>query len=68
MYRIEIIDAEECLHAGRNYNDKQDMMIAYNKIKNNIGRRYKLHGLTLQVFEGQDVENLKEILKYRIEF
>lgn len=68
MFRIEIVDAEERLHAEHNYNDKQDMIIAYNKIKNNVGRRYKLHGLTMQIFEGQDIENLKEILKYRIEF
>lgn len=68
MYKIEIVDAEERLHAEHNYNDKHDMIIAYNKIKNNVGRRYKLHGLTLQVFEGQDLDNLKEIRKYRISF
>lgn len=68
MYRIEIIDTEEHLHAKHNYTNKQDMMIAYKKIKNNVGRRYKLHDLTMQVFEGQDMENLKEIRKYRIEF
>lgn len=68
MYRIELIDKNEILQAEHNYNDKQAMMIAYNKVKNSVNVRYKLHGLTMQVFEGQDVENLKELTKYRIEF
>lgn len=68
MYRIEIIDAEERLHAEHNYRDKQAMMIAYNKVKNNVNVRYKLHDLTMQIFEGQDVDNLKEVRRYRIEF
>lgn len=68
MYRIELIDKNEILQAEHNYKDKQSCMIAYNKVKNSVNVRYKLHGLTMQVFEGQDVENLKELKKYRIEF
>lgn len=68
MYRIELIDKNEILHAGHDYKDKQSCMVAYNKVKNSVNIRYKLHGLTLQVFEGQGMENLKELEKYRIEF
>ena len=68
MYRIELIDKNEMLQAGHDYKDKQSCMMAYNKVKNSVNVRYKLHGLTLQVFEGQDVENLRELTKYRIEF
>lgn len=68
MYRIELIDKNEILQTEHNYNDKQSCMIAYNKVKNNANVHYKLHGLTMQVFEGQDVDNLRELEKYRIEF
>ena len=68
MYRIELINKDEILQTGHDYKDKQSCMIAYNKVKNSVNVRYKLHGLTLQVFEGQDVENLRELTKYRVEF
>ena len=68
MYRIELIDDNEFLQASHDYNDKQTCMTAYNKIKNSVNVRYKLHGLTLQVFEGVDCENLHELTKYRVNF
>ena len=68
MYRIEIIDNNEILKASCNYKDKNDCMIAYNKIKNSVNVRYKLHGLTMQVFQGINENDLQELTKYRVEF
>ena len=68
MYRIELIDEQENLITSHDYNDKITMMTAYNKIKNGVNIRYKLHGLTMQLFEGTDPENLHELTKYRGNF
>ncbi len=68
MYRIELINDKEELINSEDYKNKIDMMISYNKIKKHVNIRYKLHGLTMQVFEGQHAENLREITKYRVEF
>lgn len=68
MYRIEIIDQNEILKASCNYKEKSDCIIAYNKIKNGVNIRYKLHGLTMQVFQGMNENDLQELTKYRVEF
>ena len=68
MYRIEIIDKNEILQASHNYKEKSDCMIAYNKIRNHVNVRYKLHGLTMQVFQGMNENDLQELTKYRVEF
>jgi hypothetical protein len=68
IYRIELIDQEENLLSSYNYNDKKDMMIAYNRVLKNVNRRYKLHGCTMQLFQGIHEDDLKELEKYRINF
>ena len=58
MFRIEIIDNNECLQACQTFNNYGDMIQAYNEIKNRYYSRFK--GCTMQVFTGLNFENLTE--------
>ena len=68
MYRLELITKDEYLIDGKNFTDFTDLMITYNSISKQLSNRSLLKDKILQVFVGQDFENLKEIKKYRIEF
>ena len=47
------------------FNNKPAMMIAYDTILHNYNTWNKYKGNQLQLFEGQDYENMKELVKYR---
>lgn len=68
MYKIEIIDKNEFLQAEDIFNDYSECMAKYNEVKNTPKIRYKLHGLIMQVFEGQNLEELREITNKRVYF
>lgn len=68
MYRLEIIDNEEYLIDGWTFNNMQDLMIEYNKIKKDVKNYGILKGDTVQVFAGQYYENMTELTQYRLNF
>ena len=65
MYHLEIITNNEMLVYSQDFNNKQAMMIAYDTILHNYNTWNKYKGNQLQLFEGQDYENMKELVKYR---
>lgn len=68
MFRIEIIDKKEFLQYEKDFTDKTDAIIEYKKIINHIPTRKDFKDCIIQLFEGQDVENLRELVKYRVNF
>ena len=68
MYKIEIIDKNEFLQTEDIFQDLGECMAKYNEVKNTPKIRYKLHGLIMQVFEGQSLEELKEMTEKRVYF
>lgn len=66
-YRIELIDKEEKLIDTRNFHTKQEMMIIYNTIIKNFAIRNSYKGLTIELFEGIDEDNLQELTEYKKE-
>ena len=68
MYKIEIIDKNEFLQAEDIFENYSECMAKYNEVKNTPKIRYKLHGLIMQVFEGQNIEELREIKTKRVYF
>lgn len=68
MYKIEIINKDEFLQAEDIFNDYSECMAKYNEVKNTPKIRYKLHGLIMQVFEGQSLEELRELTEKRVYF
>lgn len=68
MYKIEIIDKNEFLQAEEIFENDLECMAKYNEVKNSPKIRYKLHGLIMQVFEGQNIEELRELTQKRVYF
>lgn len=67
MYRIELIDKNENLIDFKNFHIKKEMMEIYNIVLNNFAIRHCHKGLTIQLFEGIDKDNLQELTEYRKE-
>lgn len=67
MYRIELIDKKENLIDFKNFHIKKEMMEIYNIVLNNFAIRHCYEGLTIQLFEGIDKDNLHELTEYRKE-
>lgn len=67
MYHLEIITLDEMLVYSQDFTDKIEMMIAYDKIINNLNTRNQYKGDQMQLFEGVDYENMHELTKYRID-
>lgn len=67
MFKMELLDKNEFLEDEKIFSSKTEMLIFYNRIINNLNTRHNLKNHIIELFEGQDEENLKEIRKYRIE-
>lgn len=68
MYHLEIISSDEMLLLSKDFKSKIVMMIEYNRIKNNLNTCNQYKGCQMQLFEGVDYENMKEITRYRVDF
>lgn len=68
IYQLEIINQDETLILLEQYNNINDLKITYNELTTTLSNRKALKGKIIQVFRGDDLENMQELKGYRITF